>query len=112
MFCAECGVENPDDAGFCGECGQSLKVSEFKTKPEPDVITRVVDLDHTGTSVSNGLKYGVVVASFFIPLIGVIMGLIYMVKEEDENKKAVGRLWLYVGLGFAFLYLVGGSSYY
>ena len=112
MFCAECGVENPDDARFCGECGQSLKAAEFKTKPEPDNVTKVVDLDHAGKNVSNGLKYGIVAASLFMPIIGIIMGLVYMFNEEGGDQKAVGRMWLYVGLGFAFLYLVGSGSYY
>lgn len=112
MFCSKCGGENPENAKFCGECGQSLSIDEIEAEQEIDNIAKVVEIDRAGNSVSNSLKYGIVAASLFIPIIGIIMGMIYILKEEDENLKAVGRMWLFIGLGLAFIYFVGSESYY
>jgi len=35
MFCPHCGNELPDDAGFCGNCGQKLTVKPEKAKGQP-----------------------------------------------------------------------------
>jgi hypothetical protein len=44
------------------------------------------------------LKIGIIVGSIFIPLLGIIMGAIFM-NDPNLEKKKVGRLWLYVGIG-------------
>ena len=80
MQCAKCGLENPADAKFCGRCGETMPV-----------LTG-------GETVSQGLKTGIIIASIFMPLVGFIMGAIYM-NEANLEKKKVGRLWLYVGIG-------------
>jgi hypothetical protein len=89
MQCAKCGFENPAEAKFCGRCGETMKLA---APPSPV----------GGEEVSQGLKTGIVVGSIFIPLLGIIMGAIYM-NDPNPEKKKVGRLWLYVGIGvFAF----------
>jgi hypothetical protein len=84
MQCAKCGFENPAEAKFCGRCGETMRAP---APPPPD--TEVV---------SQGLKIGIIVGSIFIPLLGIIMGAIYM-NDPNLEKKKVGRLWLYVGIG-------------
>lgn len=113
MFCPECGTENPDDASFCGSCGKAITVSNTDQPTEPDEISKVVDLDHAPETVPDGLKYGVLAASVLMPLIGVGMGIYYMMKGENEDKKSVGRLWLYAGIGIAVVYflLAEGGGY-
>lgn len=101
MFCPACGTENPDDARFCGSCGKSLQVGPKPSEPP----AKVVDLSGQEETVSDGLKYGVMAASLLIPFIGIGMGIYYLVKGESESKKAVGRLWLYVGIGIVVLYM-------
>jgi hypothetical protein len=49
------------------------------------------------------MKIGIIVGTVFIPLLGIIMGLIYM-NDPHPQKKAVGRTWLYVGIGIVVLY--------
>jgi hypothetical protein len=82
MQCQKCGFENPAEAKFCGKCGEPLRA------PAPS----------GGEAVSQGLKVGIIVGTIFIPLLGIIMGAIYM-NDPDLEKKKVGRLWLYVGIG-------------
>jgi uncharacterized membrane protein YvbJ len=110
MFCPECGSENPDDARFCGSCGKPLSVADNAPASAPSGVTKVIDPSSPQEQVPAGLKYGILGASLFIPLLGVIMGIVYMVKGESEDKKAVGRLWLYAGIGIAFFYVIAGSG--
>ena len=86
MQCPKCGFENPTDAKFCGRCGEPFKASP----PEPT--------PSGGGTVSDGLKIGIIVGTIFVPLLGIIMGAIYM-NDPNPEKKKVGRLWLYVGIG-------------
>jgi hypothetical protein len=48
------------------------------------------------------MKIGIIVGTVFIPLLGIVMGLIYM-NDANPEKKAVGKLWLYVGIGMTVL---------
>ena len=86
MQCPKCGFDNLPEAKFCGRCGETLKAP---VPPPPP---------NGGEAVSQGLKVGILVGSIFIPLLGIIMGAIYM-NDPNPEKKKVGRLWLYVGLG-------------
>jgi hypothetical protein len=51
-------------------------------------------------AVSKGLKIGICIATLFLPILGLIMGVIYM-NDANPEKKAVGKLWLIVGVGAA-----------
>jgi len=110
MFCPECGSNNPDDADFCSSCGNSLNNAPQPTPESPEPVARIVDLDPTQTKVSSGLKWGVLAASLLVPLIGIIMGVFYMLKGENEDKQAVGRLWLFASIGISFFYFLIGSG--
>jgi hypothetical protein len=54
----------------------------------------------TQSAVSKELKFGICIATLFLPILGLIMGVIYM-KDDNPEKKAVGKLWLIVGIGAA-----------
>jgi len=83
MQCSKCNFENPGDAKFCGKCGEPLKA------PAP--------MPSAGQAVPQMLKIGILVGSIFIPLLGIIMGAIYL-NDPDSEKKKVGKLWLLVSL--------------
>ena len=110
MFCPKCGSENPDDARFCGSCGESLSTAHDAPASTSGEVSKVIEPSRPQEEVPAGLKYGILAASLIIPLIGVIMGIVYLVKGESEDKKAAGRLWLYAGVGIAFFYLIAGSG--
>jgi hypothetical protein len=44
------------------------------------------------------MKVGIIIGSIVIPLLGIIMGLIYM-NDPSSAKKAVGKTLLFVGIG-------------
>lgn len=88
MKCPKCGFDNPPEAKFCGKCGEPL-AAPTPAPPMPPPA---------GEAVSQGMKTGIVVGSIFVPLLGIIMGAIYM-NDPNPEKKKVGRLWLYVGIG-------------
>ena len=87
--CPNCGNQNPDDAKFCESCGKPLSNS-LQQQP------------YSGTpiqpGVSGGAKTGLGILSFLIPLVGIILGIIYM-NDSDPSKKAAGKTYLYLGIG-------------
>ncbi|MCA9057749.1 MAG: hypothetical protein KDA85_04595 [Planctomycetaceae bacterium] len=55
--------------------------------------------------VSDGMKIGIGIVSFFVPLVGLIIGLIYLNDAHPDKKKA-GKLWLTISgitIGLNFL---------
>jgi hypothetical protein len=65
----------------------------------------------TSTEVSQGLKVGIIIAAIIVPLVGIIMGLIYMLDSNaSPEKKGVGRTWLFVGIGAIVLWIILFSS--
>jgi hypothetical protein len=93
MYCPECGDENPDDARYCGTCGAPMR----PIAPQPSASAQTA----AHPSVSTELKLGIAVATVIIPLIGIVMGVIYLTKP-DPAQKAAGRLWLSIA-GVMFL---------
>jgi uncharacterized membrane protein YvbJ len=110
MFCARCGSENPDDARYCGGCGAALDEPETRRGTEAPVV-QVANLTTGAEPVPAGLKWGVLVVSVLIPIVGVGMGLYYWIKRDSPAKAAVGRLWFFVAIGLAVLYgLLAGEG--
>lgn|GEM_PF-3525566 len=95
MYCPSCSHENQPNARFCGKCGAAMSA------PQPPVHTSSGGTGGptgSGDPVNNGLKYGVMIGSVFIPVLGIILGIIFM-NDAQPQKKAVGKLWLWVGIG-------------
>jgi hypothetical protein len=55
--------------------------------------------------VSNEMKVGLSIASVIIPLIGIIMGAIYMA-DANVEKKSAGRQWLFIGIGAGIFWCI------
>ena len=95
MKCSQCGHENLSQAKFCAKCGAPITAAA--AEPTPSVPATAAS-----GAVSKELKIGIIVGTVLIPLLGIIMGLIYM-NDPNPEKKAVGKLWLYVGIGMCVL---------
>jgi uncharacterized membrane protein YvbJ len=100
MFCPKCGQTNPNEAKFCGKCGAAMALAD--TAPAGTAAGKTPG---GATTINPTLKNGILVGSVFIPLLGIIMGAIYLLDANPE-KKAVGRLWLIVGGVAALVWLV------
>lgn len=57
-------------------------------------------------AVSDELKWGIAVGTVLVPLLGIIMGLVYM-NDPSVEKQAAGKLWFYLGAGAALLQCFG-----
>ncbi|MCI6640862.1 MAG: zinc-ribbon domain-containing protein [Pygmaiobacter massiliensis] len=87
MFCTQCGSKVEEGARFCPQCGAKLHgeeacgeemgTEEFNWQP-PEPVSRPLLL-----------------CSVFIPLVGIVMGLI---KFSDGEKRA-GKTYLLCGVG-------------
>jgi hypothetical protein len=86
MKCPKCGLDNPDDARFCGQCGAPMPVAPLPPDHGP------------AGEVPSNLNIGIIAGSVLIPLLGIIMGAIYM-NDPSPAKRKAGKLWLYVGIG-------------
>lgn len=96
MKCSSCGFENEGEAKFCGRCGAVLAAPP--TPPTPSGGTQIVP---------DGLNLGIILGSLFVPLLGIIMGAIYMNDPNPEKKKS-GKRWLLTGIGVVVAYCVLG----
>jgi TIR domain len=80
---------------------QQVFVNTTSSPSNPAVVSGFVSAPLAPT-VSKELKIGICVVSLFVPLVGIIMGAIYMFDTNPE-KKGAGKLWLIVG-GVSFLF--------
>lgn len=99
MRCQNCGHENPAEAKFCGKCASPTQATASSKGPASVAVAA------GGGEVSQGLKIGIIVASIFIPLLGIIMGFIFL-NDPNPSKKAVGKTWLKVGGGIMIFYFI------
>lgn len=93
MFCSKCGKTIPDDSVFCPECGASIGEQQASVT------------ESAGKEVSNEMNIAIIVASIFIPLVGLIMGIIYM-NDKDIKKQKTGKVWLWVGIGMVIFWIL------
>jgi len=71
MFCSKCGKEIFDEAVICVHCGNEIKPVQVQT-------------------VSDEPSIGLNILSFFIPLLGLILYLVWM-STTPKRAKSVGK---------------------
>lgn len=101
--CPSCGFENTDEDRFCAQCGNTL------VAPQPEPVPSSLAEPGAGApapvrsgQVDPTLKVIILIGTLLVPLLGIIMGAIYL-GDPSPEKKAVGKLWLGVGIGMAVL---------
>ncbi len=98
-ICPHCGITYPSKFERCRECGGYLSVVTDTGK----AIEKA-----SGSDSSNCLLY---VLSFLLPIVGIILGIVYIAKNEDE----LGRTLLAIGaitmvVGWICLMLLGSCA--
>ena len=86
--CINCGVQIPDEASFCPECG----TANHKEEPAAQVYNSQnyrTDYDPETDLPSTGLN----ILSFFLPLVGLILYLV-MMEKTPVRAKACGKFAL------------------
>lgn len=82
MFCSHCGAEA--EGRFCSKCGSPVK---NETSSNSDLVfnqTRDVVLNEPGAPTP-GTAIAAIICAFFIPLLGLILGLV--ARSEIKNSK-------------------------
>ena len=98
MFCPSCGQSNPDEAKFCGKCGAAIAVA---ATPNPAHVEPGAAKD--SAVVSQTMKTWMLVASIVLPVVGIVVGIVYLLDANPEKKES-GKLWLIVGIVAAVIW--------
>jgi len=107
MFCPKCGFENPDEARFCGKCAAPMPAGPAAPVTPP--VWGTVPAPGAATAVPSGLKVGIGVVSVLLPIVGFIMGIIYLVDQNPE-KKSAGKLWLILACAGMVMYCMFSAA--
>jgi hypothetical protein len=61
------------------------------------MISSIVFLAREVCGLSSGIKALLYILSFFIPIVGIIVGIIWM-NDKNEEKKQAGKICLIIGI--------------
>ncbi len=107
MFCSNCGSNF--EGKFCSSCGTAASAdNQTPAASEPLVFVQTRSATPTAaTAQTSGLAIAALVFSFFIPLIGIILG--FVARSEISNSKGLksgeSMANLAIVLGFVFMFL-------
>ncbi|MEY2675774.1 MAG: zinc-ribbon domain [Actinomycetota bacterium] len=96
-FCANCGSERPDGAGFCGKCGAAGGAGAAPTYSAPPTYAAPA-----GGAVPTIVTLALVFA-FLAPLVGMILALVGKSEAERIGGLAASRNRLALTLSVVFL---------
>jgi uncharacterized membrane protein YvbJ len=98
MFCPKCGQQNPDEAKFCGKCGAAVSAAaQPQPQPQPQPFQNTPQPAKDTGAITSGMKNGMIAASIILPIVGIVVGIIYLLDANPEKKEA-GKLWLIIGI--------------
>jgi len=81
--CVSCGRSLAHDANVCPYCGHDYRASNYVVPTKP--------------LMSTGLKVVLYVLSVLIPIAGIIIGLVFMSRDDPEDRH-VGKMCLILGV--------------
>lgn len=102
-YCISCGAEMPIEGNFCPKCGKR-QVVEREVKEER---IRRIEEEQAPQGAARIILY---LVSFFIPIIGIILGIIYYIKPSKETKK-FGRNCVLIGLWPLYAAIIAAILY-
>jgi hypothetical protein len=82
--CVSCGRSISWDANVCPYCGHDYRMQSFAPT-------------NAAPQMSDGMKILLYIVSFLFSIVGIIIGVYYMTKNEPEYKE-VGKICLVLGL--------------
>lgn len=95
IFCWKCGTPNDDQRQACGKCGTLLKQQAQQSVPYVPPPPQSAPRPVAGPQKGLPNQVGLCVLGFLFPLIGIIIGLIYIGDAADPAKQKTGKevLW-------------------
>jgi uncharacterized membrane protein YvbJ len=118
LFCKNCGTKI--DGLFCSGCGQ--KANDYNSKEQQLVFSQTRPVSTISPyAQTSGLAIAALVACFFVPFLGIILG--FLARSEISNSQGMktgenlATLAIYLGFLFMFLFvffffLVASSIWY
>lgn len=110
-----CGIENPEGADACKSCGNSLGAGvrhcvscgrsigfDVNVCPYCGHDFRIAPQGPVRESFSTGIKVLLYLVSLFVPVVGIIIGIVLMTRDDLEHKQ-VGKICLILGVVSALL---------
>jgi len=116
MYCPSCGTDLPDNARFCGKCRHQIDTASNNAQvvdaphQQQAEVANFVGQNTATVEVTPVLKWGVVAGTLIMPLIGLVMGLIYLLSASTAEKKSVGKMWLIVGGVMSVIWMLYTSN--
>ena len=128
--CPKCGKDNPDDAAFCGHCGEKQKIEETKSQFEKNVENFGEELEKIGKKIEKTIETGSThvetwydnTFGIFGPIFSALIGFVFLfivVKAfaffgssylwMDEVSKFLDPLLLYM---LPIIFISSFSNYY
>lgn len=90
MFCSKCGAEVEDGMIFCPSCGKDLRSGSTSS--------------YNGNSdTPNKAALVGFVFSFFMPLVGLILGIVGIVNSKERGRKGYAIAAICISVGFMIL---------
>lgn len=80
MFCQKCGNEIHNEAVVCPHCGCPVQ----ENAPQPAGVSDAPVVENGETS---GMATGALVCAFLIPIVGIILGIVGVIKYETPTYK-------------------------
>lgn len=110
VTCTKCGVENVGGARVCRSCGNSIVASarhcvscgrsidfDANVCPYCGHDFRVAPQGPAKKAMSTGMVVLLYIASILVPIAGIIIGVIFMSRDDPEEKR-VGKFCIILGI--------------
>lgn len=110
-ICEKCGESNAAGALLCISCGSSLKdvpVENIKSSAEETSNIEMPQYHYNSTSNNGCAIVLLFIATFLIPIVGLVVGGIFAFSDDDD-KQSIGTALLGFGLFMIVISIVIGA---